>query len=315
MKHSTSIIALSCLYVVIAMVPMAADAQATGGSTPCDANQGPCQEGTAAPGGETNGGTQTNSGFRALVPIPGLTDVSPTSVINSATLANFFNNLYKYLIGLAAIFAIVQIIRSGLEVATNQESVSKLIDAKGRIAQTIAGLVLVLSPVLVFSVINPSILNLSINLPALDTAAPTPAAVSRADGAQCFQKTDCDSNICTRPAIGDAPGICEHYARGTQCTANEQCASGDCNTSVSPAVCRDKSVESSLVLDGGACTDNMQCVSTVCDSVKMTCAAVGDFPTNAACTRDVQCRSGDCSLHGNGKYQCNAPPAEDSRLF
>jgi len=108
-------------------------------------------------------------GFVALdATIPGLTDLPPTE----AGLAPFFNNLYKYLIGIAAILAIIQLIWGGLEIST-QDSVSKNKDGKERIREALFGLLLVLSPVLVFSIINPSILNLSINLKPIDlTTAP-----------------------------------------------------------------------------------------------------------------------------------------------
>ena len=108
------------------------------------------------------------SSFVPLAPIPGLTSSEVTSVVNTQGFANFFNNLYKYLIGLAAVFAVIMIIWGGLEYAT-QDSVSKKSNAKERIYNAIFGLVLVLLPVLVFSIINPSILNLSLNLQALDT--------------------------------------------------------------------------------------------------------------------------------------------------
>lgn len=109
--------------------------------------------------------------FKALAPIPGLTAPNPGegSVIDSNNLANFFNNLYKYLIGIAAILAIIQIIRGGLEIST-QDSISKQSAGREHIRDAIFGLVLVLSPVLVFSIINPTILNLSLNLPGLETA-------------------------------------------------------------------------------------------------------------------------------------------------
>ncbi|TSC71107.1 MAG: Uncharacterized protein G01um101449_133 [Parcubacteria group bacterium Gr01-1014_49] len=106
-------------------------------------------------------------GFVPLATIPGLTDIQPAG----GGLAEFFNNLYKYLIGLAAVLAIIEIIWGGLEYST-QDSISKKSDAKERIYQAIYGLILVLSPVLVFSIINPSILNLSLNLPALNLVAP-----------------------------------------------------------------------------------------------------------------------------------------------
>ena len=108
-------------------------------------------------------------GFTALAPIPGLTDISPTSVVNSDTLINFFNNLYKYLIGLAATLAVIQIIWAGLDIAYfHKDSVSEITNDKGKIYNAIFGLILVLSPVLVFTVINPSILNLSLNIPPLN---------------------------------------------------------------------------------------------------------------------------------------------------
>ena len=112
-------------------------------------------------------------GFTALAPIPGLTETG-SAVVDSTSLTIFFNNLYKYLIGLAAILAVIEIIWGGLEIAT-KDSVSKQTDGKNRITQAIFGLVLVLSPVVVFSIINPSILNLSLNLTALDTASKTSA--------------------------------------------------------------------------------------------------------------------------------------------
>lgn len=104
-------------------------------------------------------------GFVPLAPIPGLTDIqyAPNG------LAAFFNNLYKFAIGMAAVLAVIMIIWGGLEYSTQDSSISKKSDGKQRIYQAIFGLVLVLSPVLVFSIINPSILNLSLNLQPLDT--------------------------------------------------------------------------------------------------------------------------------------------------
>src|SRR3989344_3034196 len=107
-------------------------------------------------------------GFVPLTNIPGLTS---GAVADTTGLANFLNNLYKYLIGLAAILAVIEIIWGGLEIST-QDSVSKKSDGKERITQAILGLILVLSPVLVFSIINPSILNLSLDLPELNTGTP-----------------------------------------------------------------------------------------------------------------------------------------------
>lgn len=109
-------------------------------------------------------------GFVPLAEIPGLTSREVTSVVNADSLALFFNNLYKYAIGFAAALAVIEIIWGGLEIST-KDSVSKNKDGKDRIQNAVFGLVLVLAPALVFSIINPAILNLSLNLPPLQTTA------------------------------------------------------------------------------------------------------------------------------------------------
>ncbi len=112
---------------------------------------------------------QTSQGFVPLAGIPGLTQgVQATQ----GGIASFLNNLYKFLIGAAAVLAVIMIIWGGLEIATNKDNVSKILDSKGRIYNAIFGLILVLLPVLVFSIINPSILNLSINMSPINLSTP-----------------------------------------------------------------------------------------------------------------------------------------------
>jgi len=103
-------------------------------------------------------------GFVPLAPIPGLTEAGAA---DSSRLPAFFNNLYKYAVGLSATLAVIMIIWGGLEIST-QDSISKQGAGRERITQAIYGLILVLSPVLVFSIINPSILNLSLKLEEID---------------------------------------------------------------------------------------------------------------------------------------------------
>jgi type IV secretory pathway VirB2 component (pilin) len=111
-----------------------------------------------------------NQGFVPLTSIPGLTqNVSATS----GGIATFLNNLYKFLVGLAAILAVIMIVWAGLEWSTAGDNASKVSAARNRITQAVFGLILVLAPYLVFYTINPSILNLSVNFPPLDTSAAT----------------------------------------------------------------------------------------------------------------------------------------------
>lgn len=102
------------------------------------------------------------TGFVPLAPIPGLTEKTVANgYIDQGSFALFFNNLYKFLVGLAVALAIIEIIWGGIEIST-KDSVSKQSDGKKRIYNAIFGLLLILSPVIVFSLINPEILSLSV---------------------------------------------------------------------------------------------------------------------------------------------------------
>ena len=182
-------------------------------------------------------------GFVPLAPIPNLTQ---GVTVNSEGLAAFFNNLYKYLIGLAAALAVIEIIRGGLEIST-QDSISKQSQGREHIQQAILGMVLVLSPVLVFSIINPSILNLSINLPPLDTksgvqnnnSAPNAPAVA-APAAGCAASHSgpyLETAICANSA--DAQ---DYYNK-----------TGACQNGLKPtiAACKVKDVSTKLCVDVG----------------------------------------------------------------
>src|SRR3989344_5248787 len=109
-------------------------------------------------------------GFVPLAPIPGLTDVQPTS----GGLATFFNNLYKFMIGIAAALAVIMITWPGLKIALNRDIVSTIMSSKGTFSNPVFALLLALSPYPVFSIFNPTFLSLSLNPPRLNTSAAPP---------------------------------------------------------------------------------------------------------------------------------------------
>lgn len=175
-------------------------------------------------------------GFIPLAPITELTDPATIdSVARSNNLAVFFNSLYKYAIGLAAVLAVIEIIWGGLQIST-QDSISKQGEGRERIQQAIIGLILVLSPVLVFSIINPSILNLSISLGPLDlTVKPmpvTPSTQVQADQSGCTADTQCTAGYtCIGYVQGKTPGTC----RSTQ--IEQQPGTMQCRSISQKALC------------------------------------------------------------------------------
>lgn len=153
-----------------------------------------------------------------FVPLAEIPNLTKGVVANSEGLATFLNNLYKYLIGFAAMLAIIEIIWGGLEIST-KDSVSKQSDGRERITQAIFGLILVLSPVLVFSIINPSILNLSLNLRPINLAVP-PTTVPSSGGtgdttaaksSECYVANNNGQVACpTQQAANDFAASCSN---------------------------------------------------------------------------------------------------------
>jgi hypothetical protein len=121
------------------------------------------QAATSTPATTTPNNTNAPAQFIPLTQLPGLSDTSTTS-----TLPGFLNQLYKICIGVAAVIAVLEIMYAGVQFMTSRGSVSSNEAAKSRIQNAILGLVLVLSPTIVFSIINPDILKLDLNFSTLD---------------------------------------------------------------------------------------------------------------------------------------------------
>jgi|GEM_PF-6952864 len=100
--------------------------------------------------------------FVPLTNLPGIKEVG-----NEESLPVFFNSLYKLCIGAAAVIAILQIMRAGTYFMFNKGSVAHNEKGKSLIMNAILGLLLVLSPAIVFGIINPDILDLRLDFSKL----------------------------------------------------------------------------------------------------------------------------------------------------
>lgn len=99
---------------------------------------------------------QENTSFIPLTNTPFIEQAG-----NAVDLENFLNQMYRLCIGIAAVVAVLQIMRAGI-MYMGGDSITEKKEAKNLIALSIGGLILVLSPVIVFSIINPDILSLKI---------------------------------------------------------------------------------------------------------------------------------------------------------
>ncbi|MDB5195147.1 MAG: hypothetical protein JWO84_331 [Parcubacteria group bacterium] len=176
--------------------------------------------------------------FIPLTSLPGLDKVSSAN-----SLAPFLSEIYKICIGLAAVLAVLQIMRAGV-MYMGGDSITEKKDARALIGTSLAGLLLVLSPVIVFSIINPNILKLDISAGNLQsstaggganagssaspgstasTQSPNPAVTAAICNAATIKKAvvlasgqTCEQKFGTGYAKID-PQCCSDYSSGASC--------------------------------------------------------------------------------------------------
>jgi type IV secretory pathway VirB2 component (pilin) len=207
------------------------------------------QYGDQTPGAQSTPSAPTQStSFVPLAPIPGLTQNIPAT---SAGIASFLNNLYKFLVGIAAILAVIEIIIGGLEIST-KDSVSKQSDGRHRITQAVLGLVLVLSPVLVFTIINPAILNLSLDsLKPLQTQWGTAPATNGSGPGGSVSQSQAPQNITAgQPIVQNGATVTKQFSATPQ---EAETFVSACESAGNKGYYSD-GVLGNLIYDGQSCT-------------------------------------------------------------
>lgn len=108
---------------------------------------------------------QEGTSDRSFVPLTSLPGLDKVEDANN--LADFFNQLFRIAIGVAATLAVFQIMHAGVKFMTNKGSISENEEARQLLQGAVFGLILVLSPVIVFGIINPKILELDFDVSQL----------------------------------------------------------------------------------------------------------------------------------------------------
>ena len=164
-------------------------------------------------------GQTSNNNFVPLQPgVPGIKDFA-----QSNSIPQLLNSIYKICIGVAATLAVLQIMRAGV-MYMGGDSITEKKEARNLISMSVIGLILVLSPVVVFSIINPNILSLKIGF---NNVKPTSGVASTAPkvGNMCAEyskntKAISSSSSCEKQGIGwtkiDA-SCCKGAGEGTIC--------------------------------------------------------------------------------------------------
>ncbi|MEO6536427.1 MAG: hypothetical protein ABIT47_01935 [Candidatus Paceibacterota bacterium] len=215
----------------------------------------------------TSAAAAPTDGFIPLNPIPGIIDAG-----NSPNLPAFFNGLYKICIGAAATIAVLQIMRAGFLFMVNKGSVSGNEHAKSIITNSIIGLVLVLSPAIVFGIINPKILNLN-----LDVSVLKPADLKKVD----VSAAGTDDNGVPLQGEQSGPTI---TVTGTLLKKGTFSTEAAMNTFIGQCSASAKSTPvANIPADGGEATTK-GCTSTCSPANKGTCDAKGCNQYTAYCS-------------------------------
>lgn len=238
----------------------------TTGTPPASGGSESTQPGTQTPAtpstpqppatpGSAGSGTQAADTFTSLTQLPGISEVN-NELVNAESLPALFNSLYRMCIGAAAVIAVIQIMRAGVKFMTKGGSVSANTEAKDMIRNAILGLVLVLSPAIVFGIINPRILNLELSLGGLQPADLTDVDLTKnptGTGGMHWQRENVTDRAQTAKECTEANGNLFY-----SCMKNDR--SGERNVSATEsckteefliATCRKKEGDTTPVSTGG----------------------------------------------------------------
>ena len=111
--------------------------------------------------------------YTVLVNLPGTTKND-----NTTNLSTYIRNMFKLVMGIAAVMAFIVITYGGFLYATT-DAIQEKEDGRGYITNAIYGLILVLGAYVILYTINPKILDFSIILPKPNITAPAPSVTAK----------------------------------------------------------------------------------------------------------------------------------------
>ncbi len=266
---------------------------------------------TPAPAAKSGSGGPGSLEFVPLLPsLPGLAEAA-----KQTSLAPFLSQVYKICIGLAAVLAVLQIMRAGI-LYMGGDSITEKKEARALIGTALAGLLLVLSPVIVFTIINPKILQLDINAKDLQTSVPASGSAVDTSGSPNPQVTAkiCASSTTKKAVVLGSGQTCDAAVGRGYAKVDDQCCSGlaagaSC-CAYSPTNDQNISVDATNAANAGSGTFTYTLDSKDTNVDTGAACKISEtskkYPTLAACTTEMNtfaARSGYVlSQSCNGSY-------------
>jgi hypothetical protein len=137
-----------------------------------------------------------------------------------------FKGLFQFILGSAGTLCVIMLIVSGLKMAFAAGNANILGAARGRMKDSIIGLILTVSSGFILSIINPQLLDFDIKGP--EDFVITSRVLEGVDGSQCVADLSCNYGLyCYKENSDDSIGECREYiGPGEKLEDNEKCIEG-----------------------------------------------------------------------------------------
>ncbi|MBU4284878.1 hypothetical protein KKF60_03300 [Patescibacteria group bacterium] len=101
---------------------------------------------------------------------------SPNEMSETSDLPNLVNYIYKFALLACGVVAFISILIGAIQYVTSAGNASKAGDAKDRITQALLGVLILLAAVVILNTINPDLVDISFELPAIEKPPDLPKA-------------------------------------------------------------------------------------------------------------------------------------------
>ena len=138
-----------------------------------------------------------------------------------------FEGIFRFILGSAGTLCVIMLIVSGLQIAFAAGNANILGAARGRMKDSVIGLILTVSSGFILTIINPQLLDFDFKEPS-DYVISGFQHIEGTEFSKCVNNESCNYGLyCYKENEDDITGICKKYLQpGVECDDKEECING-----------------------------------------------------------------------------------------